>query len=124
MPRPRKSPEEKRSKWPVLNVTPAERAAITGAAQEAGLGINDYILACTRQTRLVRRSDREEMVRRLAGAEARLDEIARAALTAQLATPDLLHLLLALREVETVLRTGDHQAGDTDDPGDADRPEC
>ena len=64
----------------MLNVTPAERAAITAAAQEAGLGINDYILACTRQTRLVRRSDREDMVQLLAGAEARLDKIARAAL--------------------------------------------
>ena len=124
MARPRKPTDEKRRKWPVLNVTPAERTAITAAALEAGLGINDYILACTRQTRLVRRSDREDMVRLLAGAEARLDEIARAALAAPLATADIVQLLLALREVETALGAGDHLAGNTDDPDDADRPEC
>lgn len=106
MARPRKLPEEKRAKWPVLNVTPAERAAITAAAQEAGLGINDYILACTRQTRLVRRADREHIVRLVAGIDARLDEIARQAMAAPLAARDVARLLLALRGIEASLRAG------------------
>ena len=106
MARPRKMPEEKRAKWPVLNVTPAERAAITAAAQEAGLGINDYLLACTRQTRLVRRADREHIVRLLAGVDARLDEIARQAMAAPLAARDVARLLLALHGIEASLRTG------------------
>lgn len=106
MARPRKLPEEKRAKWPVLNVTPAERAAITAAAQEAGLGINDYLLACTRQTRLVRRADREHIVRLLAGVDARLDEIARQAIAAPLAARDVARLLLALHGIEASLRTG------------------
>lgn len=118
MARPRKKPEEKRTKWPVLNITPAERAAITAAAGGAGLGINDYILACTRQTRLVRRGDREHMVRHLAGIEARLDEIARQAMVSSLPTRDVASLLLALRGVEAWLRTG-HLAlrEDADVPG-------
>lgn len=107
MARPRKKPEEKRTKWPVLNVTPGERSAITAAAGEAGLSINDYILACTRQTRLVRRADREHMVRHLAGIEARLDEIARQVMISSLPTRDVAFLLLALRGVEGSLRMGD-----------------
>lgn len=106
MARPRKLPEDKRAKWPVLNVTPAERAAITAAARAAALGINDYILSCTRQTRLVRRADREHMVRHLAGIESRLDEIARQTMASPLPTRDVVSLLLALRGVEATLRAG------------------
>lgn len=117
MPRPRKSPEEKRSKWQVLNVTTAERAAITAAAGEAGLSINDYILACTRQTKLVRRGDREQIVRLLAGIEDRLEEIARQVMAAPLSTQDVAGLLLALRGVESSLRQSAAGRADMDDAG-------
>ncbi len=75
--RPRKSEDQKRRKWPVLNVTPAERAAIEAAAQAAGLGINAYLIACTQQTRLVRRADHARTVRHLARIDAHLEQIAR-----------------------------------------------
>lgn len=117
MPRPRKSPEEKRSKWQVLNVTTAERAAITAAAGEAGLSINDYILACTRQTKLVRRGDREHVVRLLAGIEDRLEEIARQVMATPLSTQDVAGLLLALRGFESSLRQSAAGRADTDDAG-------
>lgn len=122
MGRPRKPPEDRRSKWPVLNVTPAERAAITAAAGEAGLGINDYILACTRQTRLVRRGEREQLVRLLAGIDARLDAIARQAMAAHLAPREVARLLLGLCAVEAALRTGRCAAEPADDAEDTDLP--
>lgn len=122
MGRPSKLPEEKRSKWSVLNPTWAERAAIAAAAQEAGLGINDYILACTRQTRVIRRADRAQMVRHLAGIESRLDEIARQAMSTPFVTCDVASLLLALRRIETSLRAG--ALASEDDGDEAEDPAC
>ena len=50
MSRPRLPDHEKRQKWAVLNVVPAERASIEAAAREAELTVNAFILSCTRTT--------------------------------------------------------------------------
>lgn len=119
MARPRKRAEEKRKKWDVLNVTCAERAAITAEAREAGLGISAYLLTCRRQTRLVRRGDREEAVRHLARIDSHLAEIARQVMSAPFAGLEAAHLLLALRRIEETL-AADAPGTDDDDPdGDA-----
>lgn len=114
MGRHKKKPDERRAKWGVLNPTNAERAAITAAAEGAGLGINEYILTCTRQMRVVRRADREHLVRHLAGIEDRLDEIARNTMAAPISTADVTSLLFALRAIEVALRTGAVEPEDDD----------
>ena len=88
------------------------------------MGINGYILTCTRQARRVHRGDRERIVRRLAGAETRGAAIARAAMAAPRVGRDVLRLLLALQAVEAALRTEDLAAGAADEPEDAEWPAC
>lgn len=103
MARPRKAEDEKRQKWPVLNVTSAERAAIEAGAKAAGLGINAYLIACTQQTRLVRRGDDAVQARLLARIESQLDGLARDLLAAPLPAAEVAKLLLALQRIETAL---------------------
>ena len=95
MARPRKSDADKRRKWPVLNVTPDERETIERAAQAAGLCINAYLLACTRQTRLVQGGERARMVRHLARIDGHLEQIARGVMKAPIGAEDAARLLLA-----------------------------
>lgn len=115
MARPRKREEEKRKKWDVLNVTSAERAEITAEAWEAGLGISAYLLTCRRQTRLVRRGDREGAVRLLARIDSHLAEIAGGVMAAPFSGLQAAELLLTLRRIEDVLST-DALGADEDGP--------
>ena len=119
MARPRKRAEEKRKKWDVLNVTCAERAASTAEAQEAGLGISAYLLTCRRQTRLVRRGDREEAVRHLARIDSHLAEIAGWVMAAPISGLEPARLLLALRRIEKTLAADAPGSDDNDPDGDA-----
>ncbi|MCZ0962392.1 plasmid mobilization protein [Paracoccus benzoatiresistens] len=115
MARPRKCAEEKRKKWDVLNVTSAERAEITAEAREAGLGISAYLLTCRRQTRLVRRGDREGAVRLLARIDSHLAEIAGRVMAAPFSGLQAAELLLILRRIEDVL-SADALGADKDGP--------
>jgi hypothetical protein len=46
MARPKKNEVDLRRKWPVLNPTAQERAAITGYAADVGLSVSTYLIGC------------------------------------------------------------------------------
>ncbi|MRX50889.1 hypothetical protein GI374_10605 [Paracoccus sp. S-4012] len=102
MARPRKTPERKRQKWAVLNVTPAERGAIEEAAAAAGQPTGRFIIARTLSGTSVVRADWQQSVAWLGIAVRLLEEIA--AEVRQRAEPiDALRIALDLRRVEAAL---------------------
>jgi hypothetical protein len=102
MPRPRKPEDQKRSKWPVLNVTLEERCAIERYAIAAGQGVSAYIIARALQKPVSPRQDWTRIVRQQSELLALLQEIALQLLTATPVT-DAGAALLALRRIETRL---------------------
>lgn len=48
MARPRKAPDDIRTRWDALYVTPAERVDITAAAQREGQSVSQYLLSAHR----------------------------------------------------------------------------
>jgi hypothetical protein len=99
MPRPRKTEAEKRQKWPVLNVTPAERQAITEHAAASGLKTSAYLITRALQKPVSPRQDWQRIVRQQSRLSTQLAEIA-ALLTTSKPVPDAGLALLALRRIE------------------------
>lgn len=102
MSRPRKSEAEKRQKWPVLNVTPAERQAITEHAATMGLSTSAYLVARALQKPVSRRRDWQRIVRQQSLLSTQLAEIA-TLLTTAAPVPDAGRALLALARIERSL---------------------
>lgn len=76
MPRPRKHPDDKRRKWDVLNPTPAERAAITRFATDAGMSVSAYLIARGLHRPVAARQDWTEIAHRQARLITLLEQIA------------------------------------------------
>lgn len=76
MGRPKKNQYDLRRKWPVLNVTPAERDAIQMNASGSGLGVSAYIIRCALERPPTPRQDWRRIVRQQAQLLQRLDDIA------------------------------------------------
>ena len=91
----------------MLYVTAAERATIQAAADDAGLSVNAYLLACTRRARMVSPEDGQQVARRLSLIELHLGEIARSVTAAPIGAPEALELLFALRNIESQAATAD-----------------
>jgi hypothetical protein len=104
MPRPRKPEDQKRHKWPVLNVTPDERRAIEQYALAAGQGVSAYIIARALQNPVTPRQDWKRLVRQQSEILALLQEIALQLVTTTPAR-DAGAALLALRRIEAQLAT-------------------
>lgn len=99
MSRPRLPDHEKRQKWAVLNVVPAERASIEAAAREAELTVNAFILSCTRTTRPVQMGHWQRLVEELVRFNVLLERIA-VAVEDRGKPFDCLSILLSLRAIE------------------------
>jgi len=104
MPRPRKSENEKRRKWAVLNVTPEERRAIEQYAHDAGLGVSAYIIARALQKPVAPRDDWKRIARQQALLLAAMEDIAARLITAE-PVADAGAALLSLRRIETQLES-------------------
>jgi len=97
--RPRKPEPDRRRRWSVLNVTPAERDAITANAEAAGLSLSAYVVQAALERPPAPRQDWRRIVRQQAYLAERLDEIA-AALVQTDSARDAGRALLALRRIE------------------------